>query len=153
MIPAASGDTVAAELVWLDLTKIARAELSSVDPSYPIESALNPAGGAGWQAAESGPQTLRLLFDEPLPIRHVHLEFHEDQRQRTQEFVLRCSLDSGRSWREIVRQQYNFSPPDSCREVEEYSVNLAGVTTLELGIIPEISGGDVRASLARLLLA
>lgn len=52
-----------------------------------------------------------------------------------------------------IRQQYNFSPPDSCREVEEYNVNLAGVTTLELGIIPDISGEDVRASLARLLLA
>lgn len=153
MITPATGDAVTAERVWLDLTKIARAELTSEDPSYPIESALNPAGETGWRAAGSGRQTFRLLFDDPLLIRHVYLEFHEDKRQRTQEFVLRCSLDSGRSWREIVRQQYNFSPPDSCREVEEYNVNLAGVTTLELGIIPDISGGDARASLARLLLA
>lgn len=153
IITPATGETVTTAPAWLDLTKIARAELTSEDPSYPIESALNPDGETGWRAAGSGRQTLRLLLDEPLLIRHVHLEFHEDKRQRTQEFVLRCSFDSGRSWREIVRQQYNFSPPDSCREVEEYSVNLAGVTTLELGIIPEISGGDARASLTRLLLA
>ena len=153
MITPETGEAVTAGLAWLDLTKIARAELTSEDPLYPIESALNPSGETGWRAAGSGRQTLRLLFDEPLLIRYVHLEFNEDKRQRTQEFVLRWSLDSGRSWREIVRQQYSFSPPDSCREVEEYNVNLAGVTTLELGIIPDISGEDVRASLARLLLA
>jgi hypothetical protein len=71
---------------------------------------------------------------------------------RTQEFVLRCSLDGGRSSREIVRQQWNFSSPDAVREVEEYPVNLSGITALELIIVPDISGGTVRASLKSLRL-
>jgi hypothetical protein len=65
---------------------------------------------------------------------------------------LRCSLDGGRSSREIVRQQWNFSSPDAVREVEEYPVNLSGITALELIIVPDISGGTVRASLKSLRL-
>lgn len=141
------------ELNWLDLPTIARAELTSEDDLHPIESALNPAAKLGWRASEPGPQTIRLLFDEPLRIRHVHLVFHEDEQQRTQEFVLRWSPDGGRSYREIVRQQYNFSPPDNAREVEDYAVDLAGMTALELHIVPDISGGSARATVAQLRLA
>ena len=144
---------VAPELNWLNLVTIARAELTSEDPLHPIESALNLTGGSGWRALEPGRQTIRLFFDEPLRIRHVQLEFREDAEPRTQEFALRWSPDEGRSYREIVRQQYNFNPPDIIREREDYTVGLVGVTALELIIIPEISGGDVRASLARLRLA
>jgi hypothetical protein len=52
---------------------------------------------------------------------------------------------------DIVRQQYNFNP--STTEVEEYDVNLDGVTALQLKIIPDISGGSANASLAELRLA
>jgi len=79
--------------------------------------------------------------------------FHEDQQARTQEFVLRWSPDGGQSYREIVRQQYNFSQPGMTREFEDYAVDLAGVTALELIIVPDISGGDARASLAQLRIA
>lgn len=79
--------------------------------------------------------------------------FHEEERQRNQEFVLRWSPDKGRSYREIVRQQYNFSPPDTTQEVEDYATDLAGVTVLELIIVPDIGGAIVHASLARLRIA
>jgi hypothetical protein len=46
-----------------------------------------------------------------------------------------------------VRQQCNFSPPDSVRELEEYQVQLSGVTVLELIISPNVGGGAARASL------
>ena len=72
---------------------------------------------------------------------------------RTQEFVLRWSTGAGASSREIVRQQYNFSPPDVTREVEDYAVDLDGLTMLELSIIPDISGGEARASLGQLRIA
>ena len=79
--------------------------------------------------------------------------FQEDERERTQEFVLRWSPDGGQTYQEIVRQQYNFSPPGSAREVEDYAVDLKEVTALELKIVPDISGGSARASLAQLRLA
>jgi hypothetical protein len=146
-------EVAAAEQDWLDLELLARVEITSEDSDYPIESALIPGSGAGWQAGEPGEQTIRLLFDEPLRVRRIHLVFHEDERERTQEFVLRWSPDGGQSYREILRQQYNFSPPGAIREVEDYEVNLDGVTVLEMTIVPDISGGSARASLAALRVA
>ncbi len=52
-----------------------------------------------------------------------------------------------------MRQQWTFSPPDGAREVEDYRVELAGVSVLELTIVLNISGCDARASLAELRLA
>jgi len=67
--------------------------------------------------------------------------------------LLRWSSDGGRSYREIVRQQYNFSPPDTTAEREDYYVDPDGVTNVELTIIPAIGGGAARATLAQLCLA
>jgi len=77
--------------------------------------------------------------------------FEEKETGRTQEFVLRWSSDGGSSFREIVRQQWNFSP-EAIREVEEYQVELSNVTVLELAIVPNTSGGSARASLQSLRL-
>jgi hypothetical protein len=138
---------------WLDLENLAEAEVTSEDALHPIESALKPGEGPGWRASESGQQTVRLLFDKPLQVRHIRLVFKEDEQDRTHEFVLRWSSDDGRSYREIVRQQYNFSSPHNTLEIEEYAVDLDGLTALELSIVPDISGGRARASVAQLCLA
>jgi hypothetical protein len=66
---------------------------------------------------------------------------------------LRWSGDLGGSFQEIVRQQWNFSPPNTTREVEEYRVALSNVTVLELVIVPDISGGATHASLKSLRLS
>ena len=130
---------------------MAEVELTSEDAANPIEGAITD--GAGWRAAQAGGQTIRILFDEPQQIRRIHLEFREKEQERTQEFVLRWSADGGQSYREIVRQQYNFSPPNTTDELEDYAVELEGVTALELKIVPDINGGESRASLAQLRLA
>jgi hypothetical protein len=138
---------------WLDIERLAQVEVTSEDPAHPIESALLPGKGSGWRAAAPGEHTIRLLFDEPLRIRRIHLVFEEEKHARTQEFSLRWTSDSGQSYRQLVRQQYNFSPPVTTREVEDYTLNLERVKALELSIVPDISGGDARASLAGLQIA
>jgi len=135
---------------WLDLDKIAEVEITSETSENPIDAALAPGMESGWNATQSGEQTLRILFDQPQKLKHIRLVFHENNHERTQEFVLRWSGD-GVAYRDIVRQQYHFSPPTT--EVEEYDVNLEGVTALELKIVPEISGGPAIASLAEMRLA
>jgi len=147
------GEVAAAEYDWVDFERRAQVEITSEDVDYPIESALTPGTGLGWRAAQPGEQTIRLRFDEPLRLKRIRLVFHEDEHERTQEFVLRWSPDGGQSYREIVRQQYNFSLPEAAREVEDYDLDLDGVTALELQIIPDISGGSARASLAQLRVA
>ena len=146
-------NVVPADQAWLDLQSLAQVELTSEDQANPIEAALVSGAGLGWRAAQAGEQTIRLLFDESQRVRRIQVLFHEDQKARTQEFVLRWSPDGGQSYREIVRQQYNFSPPGVTREFEDYAVDLVGMTTLELRIIPDISGGDAQASLAQLRIA
>ena len=138
---------------WLDLQRLAQVEVTSEDAAYPIEAALIPCAGPGWRAAQAGEQTIRLLFDELQRVRHIQLLFHEAQQARTQEFVLRWSPDGGKSYREILRQQYTFSPQGMTHEVEEYVVNLDGVSVLELKIVPDISGSDAHASLTQMRLA
>jgi hypothetical protein len=138
---------------WLNLDRAGVVEVTSEDKDYTVESALVSGGTLGWRAAESGTQTVRLIFDEPQRLARIALVFEETETDRTQEFVLRWSADGGRSFREIVRQQWNFSPPNSIREVEEYRVELSDVTVLELAIVPDISRGSARASLKSLRLS
>lgn len=135
---------------WLDLERAAAVEVSSEEEDYPIESALLSRETQGWRASRPGCQTVRLVFDEPQSLKRIALVFEENDTRRTQEFVLRWSADGGQSFREIVRQQWNFSPPETIREVEEYHVELWEVTVLESIITPDISGGMARASVKSL---
>ena len=148
-----SQDVSPANQQWLNLETLAQVEVTSEDAAHPIESGLIPGAGSGWRAAQSGEQTVRLLFDQPQKVRRMRLVFEENEQERTQQFVLRWSSDDGQSYREIVRQQFNFSPPDTTSECEDYTVELDGLTTLELNIIPDIRGGPVFASLNQLRLA
>ena len=138
---------------WLEVENLAQVELTSEDAAHPIEAALNPGRNAGWRASEPGTQTIRLLFNQPQPLRRIRLHFVEPTAERTQEFSLRWSPDGGRSFRELVRQQYTFSPGGATSEIEELEVELAGVTVLELTIIPDQGRGQVHASLAEWRLA
>ena len=147
------GTSPADDQDWLDVEHLVQVELTSEDAEHPIESALKMNTGSGWRAQQPGEQTIRLLFDKPHRISRIQLLFQEDERERTQEFVLRWSPDGGTSCREVVRQQFNFSPPGITRELEDYVVDLDGLKMLELTITLDISGGETRASLAQLRLA
>ena len=148
-----SPDAPSSSKDWLDLERLAQVEVTSEAPDHPVEAALVPGAGSSWRASQSGEQVLRLLFDKPQMLKRILVVFEEEKYERTQEFVLLWSADSGRTFQEIVRQQFNFSPPGTSREVEEYNINLEGVTALELRIVPHIGGGPAVASLAQLRLA
>ena len=105
-----------------------------------------------WRAGEGGTQRVRLLFHTPQRLRRIRLRFEEATAERTQEFVLRWSADGGRSFSDIVRQQYTFSPGGATSEVEDLAVDLTGVTALELMILPD-QRGEAFASLMEWRLA
>ena len=153
IIPSVQKDTPPSSEDWLDLERLAQVEITSEDAAHPIESALLPGRNLGWRATGPGEQTIRLLFAHPQRLRRICLEFVEPVTERTQEYVLRWSPDGGQSYREIVRQQWNFSPQGATCETEVHRVDLSGVSVLELRIVPDISGGPARASLAQLCLA
>jgi hypothetical protein len=147
--PAISVDTALESERWMNLEGLAEIEVTSEDPAHPVESALLPGGGGGWRAAQKGRQNIRIVFDSPQDIQTIHLVFTEEHEARTQEFVLRWASSSRTSLKEIVRQQYNFTPVSS--EVERYNVEIKGAQVLELEIIPSIAG-ESYASLTELRL-
>ena len=138
---------------WLDIERVAVVEVTSEDKDFPVEAAFASGNSRGWRAAVPGSQTVRLFFEEPQRLSCISVVFEETEAERTQEFVLRWSPDGGSSLKEIVRQQWNFSPLESIREAEDYRVDLSNVTLLELVIKPNIAGGAARASLKNLRLS
>jgi len=132
---------------WLPLDEVASVEVTSEAEGFPVEGALTGAGQRGWRAGAPGSQTIRLLFDAPQTIRFVRLVFREEACPRTQEFVLRWLPANRGDWQDVVRQQWNFSPPNTLLECEEYEVDLASAAALELTINPDISQVGTRASL------
>ena len=149
----AENTTAPDDLAWFSLDSLADVEVTSEDPAHPIESALLPNQTSGWRAKGPGKQTIRLLFPTPQRLRRIRLSFVESDVERTQEYVLRWSHDRGKTFRDIVRQQWNFSPQGATSEIEDHQVELADVTVLELCINPDIGGSSAPASLDQMRVA
>ena len=128
---------------------------SSEDPGHPVDLAFDRnrgPGGTRWIAGEPGEQTLILAFDAPQAIRRVALEVEELGVARTQELQLAVSTDGGRTYREVLRQEYNFGPPGTTFEREDWAVPAVGVTHLRLVIRPDKGGKPGRATITSLVL-
>jgi hypothetical protein len=146
-----SATTRAASEQWRNLDEAVEVELTSEDPERPIEHALVHHDSSGWRAGTPGPQTIRLTWPAPIAIRRIRVVFEEHAQARTQEFVLRATTSDGA--REIVRQQFIFSPPGTTVEREEYATNLETVSRLELVIVPAIDDANAVAALKELRIA
>ena len=93
-------ETASPDQDWLSVEGLAEVEITSEDAAHPIESALLPGQASGWRAAGPGKQTIRLLFNHPQRLRRIWMNFLEPRTERTQEYVLRWSPDSGQSFRD-----------------------------------------------------
>ncbi len=139
----------------LDLASIATVLLTSEAPGFPIENVLDEhrgPGGTRWVASTPGEQALILQFDAPQSLREIVLEVEELDVCRTQVVELFVSCDGGHSYREVSRQEYNFSPPGTTYEREVLPVRAEGVTHLRVGIRPDKAGRSCHASLISLAL-
>jgi hypothetical protein len=96
---------------------------------------------------------IRLIFDHFISVRRIQLHFGEPDVERTQDLTLRWSSAHGGAEKEIVRQQWNFSPNGSTSEVEDYQVSLENLSVLELAIKPDLNRHEMAATLAMLRLA
>lgn len=139
----------------IDITAVATVIITSEHPDHPIDNIFNnpdQTGGRRWVAAEPGEQWLILDFDTPQSIYQIVLAIEEREEQRTQELAISISRDGGHSYHEVIRQEYNFSPPGTTCEQETWSVATKPVTHLRLQITPDKSGKPCRATLCSLLL-
>lgn len=139
----------------LDVKTLATVEVTSEAADHPVENAFDHQrgpGGTRWIAATSGEQTVILAFDAPQNIRQVAVEVEETQAARAQELALAVSRDGGNTYRELLRQEFNFSPSGTTFEREEWTIGVDQVTHLRLLIKPDKGGGPCRASLTSLSL-
>ncbi len=121
---------------WRDLERIARVEVSSEDEQSPIENALVLRSTSGWRAGAPGPQAIRMYFDEAIAVRRIEVQIVERESARSQEFAIYAGATMA-EMREVVRQQFTFSPDGSTEEREEYQVMLDGVRVMEVRIDPD----------------
>ena len=139
----------------IPVAELATVLVTSESVDYPIEHVFDSRrgpGGSRWMAEEPGEQTLILAFDVPQTLRKVTLEVEEPAVSRTQELALAVSDDGGQTYRELVRQEYNFSPPETAFEREDWKVSAEMVTHLRLWIKPDKGGKPCRATLTSLTL-
>jgi len=139
----------------IDVATLAQVMVTSEDADHPVEMAFDGRGGPGgtrWVAAADGEQTLIVAFDDPQRVHGILLEIEEPEVARTQQLQVAISTDGGGSYREIVRQEYNFSPPGTSFERERWSAEAEGVTHLRLVIAPDKGVRPGRASVTTLAL-
>ena len=140
----------------IDIAAVATVLVTSEAPEHPVDHAFDAhrgPGGRRWIAGEPGEQTLILAFDAPQAIRRVALEVEEPEVARTQELQLAVSTDGGRTYREVLRQEYNFSPPGTSFEREDWTLDAVGVTHLRLMIRPDKGSKPCRATITSLALS
>ena len=129
--------------------------VTSESPDHPVDHLFDGRGGPGgtcWRASVPGDQTIILAFLEPTSIRKVILEIEELSVSRTQEMAVAFSRNGGRSYTEVVRQEYTFSPPGTTLEREHWVIHVSQVTHLRLWIRPDKGGKPAFATMTALRL-
>ena len=144
------------ELPALDIPAIATVIVSSEETNHPIEYVFDGQRGPGasrWRAAVPGEQCLIINFDTPQTLNQLVLDIEEPDVSRTQELLLSVSSDGGRTYRDVVRQEYNFSPPGTTYERETWVLNTDHATHLAIRITPDKGGHTGLATLTSVMLA
>jgi hypothetical protein len=103
----------------IDIAGGATIAYSSEDPAHPVEHMLDGQSGPGatrWMSAR--PDTIEHIiieFDRPQTISRLVYEVEETRRERTQEVRVEASEDGGRSYRQILVQEYNLCVTSASR--------------------------------------
>ena len=137
----------------IPIADVAKVQVTSETADHPIDNAFDGSrgpGGTRWVAEEPGEQLVILVFDTPQTIRRISVEVEELAVSRTQELAVSASFDGGRTYRDLVRQEYHFSPPGTTFEKEVWSVVADAVTHLRVAIRPDKGGRVGRATLTSL---
>jgi hypothetical protein len=113
----ADAATSARDAGEINIAGCATIAYSSEDAAHPVERMLDGRsrpGATRWMSAR--PDTTEHMvieFDRPQTISRLVYEVEETMRERTQEVRVEVSEDGGRSYRQILVQEYNFQPGGS----------------------------------------
>jgi len=139
----------------IDIAGHATLAYSSEDPDHPLEHLIDRRRGRGatrWASArQNSTEHIVLEFDHAQPISRLVYEVEECEQARTQEIRVEVSTDHGRTYRQVLVQEYTFSPEGATFQHEDLRLDLPEITHLSLTIVPNKGGSGV-ASLTSLRL-
>ena len=131
----------------IDIASRATLAYSSEDSAHPIEHLIDGHYGRGsthWASARTNAtERIVLEFDHPQQISCLVYEVEESQRERTQEVRVEVSSDHGCTYRQVLVQEYAFSPQGALFQHEELRLELPAITHLSLTIVPNKSGSGI----------
>ena len=128
----------------IDIASCATLAYSSEQSDHPVEHLLDGNSGPGatrWISAR--PDTIEHIlveFDRPQVMSRLVYEVEEAERERTQEVRVEVSEDGGRTYCQILVQEYNFSPGGATYQREEQRFDCRQVSHLRLTIVPNKNG-------------
>jgi F5/8 type C domain len=135
----------------IDLARHAVLAYSSEDSDHPLEHLIDGRGGRdGTRWASARPnvtERIVLVFERPQRISRLAYEVQE----RTQELRVEVSTDQGRTYRQVLAQDYTFSPRGATFQREDLRFDLSDITRVRLTIVPN-KGGSGTATLTSLRL-
>ena len=139
----------------IDIASLATFAYSSEDPHYPLEHLIDGRDGPGgthWASARPDTtERIVLEFNPAQRISRLIYEVEECAQERTQEVRVEASTDHGETYRNVLVQDYTFSPRGATLQHEDLQLELNAVTHLRLTIVPN-KGGSGSATLTSLRL-
>ena len=128
----------------IDLVDEAAIAYSSEDPSHPVDNLVDGDAGPAATRWVSGrvdtPERIVIEFDRPQSVSRLIYEVEERACERTQEVRLEASTDFGKTYRQVLVQEYTFSPGGATFEREDLRLSMEGVTHFRLNIVPNKRG-------------
>jgi len=139
----------------IDVASLATFHYSSEDPDHPLEHLIDGRcgrGGTRWASARPNTtERIELEFEPAQRISRLVYEVEEHRVERTQEVRVEVSTDHGRTYRQVLAQDYTFSPEGATFQHEELHLEVPPLTHLKLTIVPN-KGGPGVATLTSLRL-
>jgi hypothetical protein len=131
----------------IDIASRATLAYSSEDPNHPLEHLIDGHCGRGatrWASGRSdATERILLEFDQAERISRLVYEVEECLQPRTQQVRVEVSSDHGRAFRQILAQDYTFSPQGATFQHEDLRLDLPPITHLSLTIVPNKDGSGV----------
>jgi hypothetical protein len=131
----------------IDIASHAILAYSSEDPDHPLEHLIDRHFGRGATRWASGrpnaTECIVLEFDHSQRISRLIYEVEECRQERTQEVRVEVSTDHGRTYRQVLAQDYTFGPQGATFQHEDLQLDLPAITHLKLTIVPNKGGSGV----------
>ena len=149
------GENQAAFAGEIDIASQAVLAYSSADPDHPIDNLIDGHDGRAstfWAGAKPN-TTERIIveFDHPQSVCWMIYEVEECVCARTQEVSVEVSADGGLTYRQILVQEYTFSPAGATFQRQVQRLNLPPISHIRLTIVPDKHGsGSAKLNSLRL---